>query len=273
MTKLKLGTMASLINKPEAELQKVHNLGLPTCQVVCWEPGRFTDELAQELLAACRAHSIEITTLWVGMPGPTVWNLVDGPRTIGLVPDWMRAVRLQALRAGADFAKKVGVPSIATHVGFIPEDPNDPRYMGTIDALKDIAGYCRSLDLQFWFETGQETPVTLLRAIEDIGTDNLGINLDPANLLAYGKANPIDALDVFGKYVRGVHAKDGEYPANGRDLGREKALGEGRVDFPRLVPKLKSLGFQGALTIEREISGTQQIEDIRRAIRLLEPLL
>ena len=273
MAKLKLGTMVGLVHGPEQELKKVRDLGLPTCQVSCWDPAYYTDEMAERLVSAGREHGVEVTTIWAGTPGYKMWNLVDGPRTIGLVPEWYRAVRLEALKRGADFAKKVGVPSITTHVGFIPEDPNDPRYDGTIDALKELAFYCGERELQFWFETGQETPVTLLRAIEDIGTDNLGINLDPANLLLYGKANPVDALDVFGRYVRGVHAKDGDYPTNGRQLGQEKPLGEGRVDFPRLVPKLKSLGFQGALTIEREISGPQQIEDIRRAIKLLEPLL
>lgn len=84
--------------------------------------------------------------------------------------------------------------------------------------------------------------------------------------------NPVDALDVFGRYVRGVHAKDGRYPTNGRELGRETPLTEGQVDFPVLIPKLKSLGYRGALTIEREISDPQQADDIRRAIRLLEPL-
>lgn len=82
----------------------------------------------------------------------------------------------------------------------------------------------------------------------------------------------IDALDVFGQYVRGVHAKDGEYPTDGQNLGVEKPMGEGRVHFPVLVPRLKSLGYRGHLTIEREISGPRQIEDIQRAIAILEPL-
>jgi sugar phosphate isomerase/epimerase len=89
----------------------------------------------------------------------------------------------------------------------------------------------------------------------------------------YGKANPVDALDVFGAHIVGVHAKDGDYPTNGRELGPEKPLGDGRVNFPKLVPKLKALGYTGALTIEREITGPQQIADIRRAIDLLTPLL
>ena len=99
------------------------------------------------------------------------------------------------------------------------------------------------------------------------------MNLDPANLLMYGKANPIDALDILGPYVKGVHAKDGEYPTDPRQLGVEKPLGEGRVNFPALIAKLKTFGYSGALTIEREISGPQQVEDIKRGMELLKALL
>jgi sugar phosphate isomerase/epimerase len=181
-------------------------------------------------------------------------------------------MRVDALLKGAEFASKLGVPDTITHAGFIPENPTDPLYEGTIEALRKVAVRNKELGLHFCFETGQETPITLLRAITDIGTGNLGINLDPANLLMYGKANPVDALDIFGTYVRGVHAKDGEYPTDPAKLGVEKAMGEGRVNFPVLVPKLKSLGYAGALTIEREISGDQQIVDIKRAIAILDPL-
>ena len=39
-----------------------------------------------------------------------------------------------------------------------------------------------------------------------------------------------------------------------------------------LIPKLKALGYTGALTIEREISGTKQIADIKHAIAVLSEL-
>jgi sugar phosphate isomerase/epimerase len=265
--------MASLPAGPEVELQKAHELGLPTCQIVCWQPDLFNEAMAQRLLAASQQYGVEVSTIWTGYPGPAVWNFTEGPATIGLTPPQYRTERVAALKAGADFAVRVGVPSITTHVGFIPEDPHDPLYPGLLAALADVVAYCRARGLTFCFETGQETPVTLLRVIEDLGRNNLGINLDAANLLLYGKANPVDALDVIGAYVRGVHAKDGEYPTNGRFLGEEKPLGEGRVNFPVLIPKLKGMGFTGALTIEREISGPKQIEDIKRAIQLLTPLL
>jgi L-ribulose-5-phosphate 3-epimerase len=272
-SRMRLGIKSILGKGPEEELSKAREMGLPTCQIDTWQPELFTDEMAERLIAASKQYEVEVTTIWTGTPGPRVWNLIEGPATIGLVPEKYRPQRVEALKRGADFAAKVGVPSITTHVGFIPENPNDPLYPGLLGALHEVVEYCAERGLTFCFETGQETPVTLLRTIEDLGTSNLGINLDPANLLMYGKANPVDALDVFGRYVVGVHAKDGEYPTNGRELGVEKPLGEGRVDYPRLIAKLKDLGYAGALTIEREISGPKQIEDIKHAIKVLSELI
>jgi sugar phosphate isomerase/epimerase len=127
--------------------------------------------------------------------------------------------------------------------------------------------------MEFWFETGQETPVTLLRLIRAVGTGNLGVNLDPANLVLYGKANPVDSLDVLGPYVRNLHAKDGFYPTDPMELGREVKVGEGAVNWPRLVTRLGEIGFSGEFIIEREISGEQQRRDIADTVGCLRRLL
>lgn len=271
--KLRIGVMMTLGPDVRREVEKVREFGLDNCQLNCWDPSQYTDDRAAEVRAACAEFGVEITSLWTGYSGPAVWNFVDGPSTIGLVPPEYREQRVRDLIAGAEFAAKIGAPCTRTHAGFIPENPKDPLYEGTIEALAKVARRCRELGLGFAFETGQETPVTLLRAMSDIGTDNLGVNLDPANLLMYGKANPVDALDLLGPHLLGVHAKDGDYPTDPRHLGPEKPLGEGRVDFPRFVAKAKAMGYRGSLTIEREISGERQIADIRRAIELLTPLL
>lgn len=273
MPKLKLGVIVGLGEDPEAALKKVHVLGLPTCQLKCSLPQHYTKENIRKVKDACRRYDVQISSIWAGYPGPAVWNFIEGPKTIGLVPKKWRRIRIDALKAGADFAAALGVSNISTHCGFIPENPNDPAYGDVIKALREVVAHCRRKKIAFCFETGQETPVVLLRCIEDLGYDYLGINFDTANLILYGKANPIDALDVVGKYVLGVHAKDGFYPTNGRELGKEVALGNGKVNFREFVPKLKKLGYRGALTIEREISGPQQIRDIERAKKLLGPLL
>ena len=113
----------------------------------------------------------------------------------------------------------------------------------------------------------------MLRCFEEVGCDNLGINLDTANLILYGKANPVDALDVFGRHVRNLHAKDGLYPINGHDLGTEVRLGDGKVDFRALFQKLKELGYDSYVTIEREIEGAEQAADILYAKEYLEKII
>jgi sugar phosphate isomerase/epimerase len=133
--------------------------------------------------------------------------------------------------------------------------------------------YCRHNGQRFRYETGQETPITLVRAMQDIGLDNQGVNFDLANLILYGKANPVDAIEILAPYVQGIHAKDGLWPTNPRELGKEVPIGTGKVDFPRIIARLKQLHYPGAVTIEREISGPQQIEDVRAASAYLQRLI
>jgi len=272
MPTLPIGVLVPLTEGPDDELAKLVKLGLHSCQVCCWKPQMYTPKLGQTLTQASRRHGVSVTTLWAGYPGPAVWNFTDGPKTIGLVPAAYRAERVEALKAAARFAASIGLASITTHVGFIPEDPNDALFAATLEALRQVVETCRAEGVEFWFETGQETPVTLLRTIEALRRTGLGVNLDTANLILYGKANPVDALDVIGQFVRGVHAKDGLYPTDGDHLGKEVPLGQGKVDFPRFMARLRELGYGGAITIEREISGPQQVKDIQAAVELLRPL-
>lgn len=271
--KLEIGVMVGLSENVNESFEHVAQFGLHSCQLCCWKPSILTPALADKVVAASRKFGVKVSHYWAGHSGETVWNFLRGPATIGLVPPLPRAQRVMELKQGADFAAQIGTSYVITHAGFIPEDPNDANYPPLLAALGEVVSHCKSKKLTFCFETGQETPVTLLRTIEDLGKEGLGINLDPANLILYGKANPVDALEVFGQYVCGVHAKDGCYPTNGRELGAETPLGQGKVDFPRLVAGLKKLGYTGPLTIEREISGDQQIADIKAGIKLLEPLL
>ena len=50
-------------------------------------------------------------------------------------------------------------------------------------------------------------------------------------------------------------------------------MGEGLVDYPRFIAKLKSIGYDRTITIEREIKGDQQIADILKAKAMLEELI
>src|SRR5258707_2934432 len=267
---LRLGLILGIGKDPDAAMAKVHDLGLPTCQV-------FVDEidslLSGRLREALNKYQIEATSLVVGGPGREAWDFYEGPLTIGLVPRETREARIAHIKKASDFAKQCGIAAVQTHCGFIPENPNDPVYKETVTAMREAAGYCKRNGQNFRYETGQETPITLVRAIQDVGLDNQGVNFDLANLILYGKANPVDAVEFLGPYVQGVHAKDGLWPTNPRKLGEEVPISKGKVDFPRIITRLKELNYRGAVTIEREISGPQQVEDVRAAKAYLEKLI
>lgn len=272
---MKIGTMLYFGSLEEAEqsFARLRALGFSSCQLNSWEPQKWTTENADGLRSLARRYDVEISSFWCGWSGPAVWNFYEGQQTLGLVPPQYREQRVKELCAGADFAHRIGLTDVVTHMGFIPENPFDPNFLPLCDAIRQVAQHLKENGQNLLFETGQETPVTLLRCFETVGTDNLAVNLDTANLILYGKADPVAALDVFGKYVRNIHAKDGFYPTNGHDLGEEVRLGDGKVDFRGLFRKLREVGYDAYVTIEREISGAQQEEDILFAKAYLENII
>lgn len=277
---MKIGVLIELFKDTNIDerFAELRSMGMESCQLVCWNREILHDDkVAEAVNAAVEKHGVHITAFWCGWEGRKVWDFYEGQLTLGLVPSDYRVERLKMLMEGSDFAKKIYVKDFATHVGYMPENPYDPKYEEVLVACKAIVEKCRENGQNFLFETGQETPVTLKRAIQDIekalGKGHVGINLDPANLLMYGKANPVDALDVFGEYVMGIHGKDGCYPTDGHALGAEMPLGQGKVNYPAFIAKLKEVGYQGDITIEREISGEEQKKDILMAKEVLEKLI
>jgi len=268
--KMRLGVITGVSKDPEAAIKHVRDLGFPTCQLAIQA---FDDDTVAKLRDALAKYGIEATSAVATGPPPEVYDFYKGPLTIGLVPHQYREARITRIKQVSDFAKKAGIPGVQTHCGFLPENPNEPLYTEAVNAIRTVAAYCKQNGQTFRCETGQETPITLVRAIKDIGLDNVGVNFDAANLVLYGKANPVDAVEVLGPYIMGVHAKDGLYPTNPRQLGREVPIGEGKVNFPVLIGLLKKAGYQNPLTIEREIEGAKQTQDILGAKAYLEKLI
>jgi len=273
MRKWPLGSIVNLEEVLNGKWEDFVALGLDTCQM---RTACDIDVNNAELLAKTRdfAASIPMPSAVMGWSGVGIWDFVDGPRTLGVVPVETRARRVAELKNQLAFCGKAGIRLTNTHIGFVPENPSDPAYESLVETVADLGRFAESVGTTLNMETGQETCVTLKRLILDAGSPALGINLDPANLLMYGKSNPMDAADVFGELVRSVHVKDGCYPTGDmKKLGEEKAFGSGMVNFGVLFDKLAKKGFNGPLIIEREISGPQQIEDIKLAISLVDSLI
>ena len=276
MYNLKIGVIESIDDVLVNGTSKLDKVGLTEIQLNCWNVPLCTEENANKIKEMFKGK-YSISGVWGGWcVGPTVWNFIDGPQTIGIVPEEWRKERVEGLKKIMDFANMLGVKTVTTHMGFMPENPNTKEYKDILETIYDLCLYASQYGINFCFETGQETPTTILRTINDVkarGLDNLRINLDPANLLLYGKGNPMDAVDIFGQYVVSMHVKDGDYPTDGNNLGCEYKVGTGRVNFDYILRKLRTFNYQGPLTIEREISGEQQNKDIIDTIEYLQNIL
>ena len=269
-----VGLLIQPAHGPEATISRVKDLGFSNCFFSLDEYlGKYSPALARELSGLLDKYGVTATCAEVVQPGPLVWDFLEGPSTIGLVPRATRQARIDALKQTSDFAKLIGIPQVQTHCGFIPENPKDPFYDETVLAIRQVAQHCAANGQNFLMETGQETPTTVARAIKDVNVPTLGVGLDTANLILYGKANPSDAVDILGAHVKSVHAKDGMWPTDPMKLGEEALIGKGRVDFLQVFTKLNKMGYRGAITIERETSGPQQVEDVKREKLYLEEII
>jgi L-ribulose-5-phosphate 3-epimerase len=271
---MEVGLLIVPFGDPEGTFRRVRDMGFNNCFLSLdgYIDG-FTPQVASQFGELIAKNSLTVTTVEVVGPKPLEWNFLRGPSTIGLVPPKTRAARIDALRQVSDFARLLGVPQVQTHCGFIPEDPADPLYPGAVEAIRDVAQHCQGNSQRFLMETGQETPTTMSRMLRDVNMPNLAVGLDTANLILYGKANPVDAVDIIGTHVHSIHAKDGKWPTDPNELGEEVLIGKGLVDFKAVFTKLHKLGYTGAVTIERETSGPQQIEDVKNEKLYLEKIL
>lgn len=256
--KITIGVIQYDLSDIDKSFKDLHEQGFGSCEIN-YKKNTLNEAFAEKVKEASKKHDIKVTTL-VGVPGSkSEWNFRRGPATIGLVPEEERAEKIKVYHEMIDFCAMADIPAMHSHFGFIPEDPSSEQYTSFIKVMQDLANYAKERNIMIYFETGQETPTTLIRALKDIGTGNVFINCDLANLLMYGKANSLDAVKQFGSLIKEFHAKDGKYPDpnNPYELGAEVPIPTGEVDFPAVIAELKKQGFQGAVTIECELNGSR----------------
>ena len=101
--------------------------------------------------------------------------------------------------------------------------------------------------------------------LDEIGSANLGMILDPANLFLPGEARPENArssldraFECFGSEILLAHGKDIR-AGDGIDFC---GTGLGMVDFPYLAGKLRASGFRGAMYLH----GIYDEADMPRAL-------
>jgi len=190
-----------------------------------------------------------------------------------------------------DLAKDLETNIVTTHIGVVPDDKNHPRYKIMQEACNELGTYADSVGAYFAIETGPEEAITLKNFLDDLSCKGVRVNYDPANLVMVTGDDPVKGVYTLKDYIVHTHAKDGiqikesdpeyiyECFAGSRpqdfhvdDYFEEVALGKGNVDFPSYVKALEDIGYNGFLTIEREV-GENPEKDIKEAVSFLKKLV
>lgn len=253
----------------EEKFGKLRETGLEACQLV-YKPAVYTEEAADVIRDCAEEAGIEISAQFCGYyDSLCLWDNYYDHHLAGINSAVFGESRIKYLLSAVPFMKRLGITDMIIHGGFVSNDPFSQSYTGMLACVRMLGGRLKSEGMNLLFETGGESPVTLLRLFEDSGLDNLYVNLDTANLIMYGYGNPVDAVYTYGKYVRNMHAKDGFPPTSGRSLGKEVPIGQGYVDFPRVFAELAKVGYDRYVIIECEIQGKDHQAEIVKAFDYL----
>tara|TARA_B100001059_G_scaffold229209_1_gene261441 strand:- start:73 stop:951 length:879 start_codon:yes stop_codon:yes gene_type:complete len=253
---------------PESLVDRLKKTGLKAVQLaltpLVTDPTRWSDTFSR-----LEAAGIEVLS---GMMEPLEEDystLESIARSGGVRPDATWEGNLRMASAIAECAAANGIELVTLHAGFIPKDADDPERGIMLDRLGLIIDVFAKHRVQVAFETGQETATTLLELLDLLDrSSHLGVNFDPANMILYGKGDPIDALQALAPHVLQVHIKDALPAGAPGSWGSEMPAGEGAVDWPAFLSIVEGLERPIDLVIERE-GGDRRIEDIRKAIAML----
>lgn len=187
-------------------------------------------------------------------------------KTGGIVPDqhWdeVKGLIKKAARLSAEWK----APALSLHAGFL--DEKNPAALKTFtERMKFMVDVCGEAGVPLILESGQETAEDLARFLTAV--PGVGVNFDPANMILYGKGDPVAAVKILAPWIRHVHVKDAVQTKVPGTWGTETVWGEGEVNPAAFLAALETAGYTGAFAIEREGRSTRVADIATAAKRLL----
>ena len=199
------------------------------------------------------------------------------------------AAKIEYIKRTVDIGLELGCHIVTTHIGVIPADRSHPRYRVMKEACMEAGEYAARFGSCIAVETGPELIATLKSFVDDCGP-GMAINYDPGNIVMVTGDDEVKAVYTAGKSIVHTHAKDGKseieidageyyhmFAEGGLEWARsvnyatEMPLGQGKVRWAEYLKALAGVGYDGFLTIEREVKNGA--EDIRMAVRFLSDML
>jgi len=236
-----------------------------SCIPICFLPdlvaGRmgFTDWVA--MASRCRLDGIEMYDGYVqDWSRPGLEAMAREVRDTGLpvsmftgYGDFGRPEQGDAARAVAEVKRNVdaaatfGAPIVRIVGGrWPPGAARDVALRAVAEGVRRCLDYAEARGLTLALENHPEIGTSVadfLRILELVDDMRLGVNLDTSNCMCAGES-AVDLVRHIAPRVVHVHVSD-----RSADL-EHQVVGEGVVDFPAIFRALRSVGFDGWLSLE-----------------------
>jgi sugar phosphate isomerase/epimerase len=279
----KIGTLADWFGKGIIEgIRESERCGASGVQLYAWnefDPGNLSAEKKKEVKETAVECGQEISALCGELGGHGLEIAADNPRKI----DYLKRV--------TDLALELDCRIVTTHIGIVPQDPASEKFTVMREACAAIGAYAAERGVTIAIETGPE-PVSRLKQFIDNCGPGLGINYDPGNLVMVTNDDEVAGVKIAGASIVHTHAKDGrmnhyagpeevyalfakggiEAISKVSEWFTETPLGKGSVRWLPYLAALEETGYDGYLTIEREVK-ENAAEDIRAAVSFLKDII
>lgn len=244
----------------DALLATVAAIGLAGVQIALSPRiGPLPDAVAG--LERLRTNGLRLVSGMMALDGEDYSTLETIARTGGVRPDATWPANRDHAESVAELAAAAGIRLVTFHAGFIPEDLEDGERARLLDRLRVVAGLFAEREVDLALETGQETASTLAEALDDLACPNVGVNFDPANMILYGKGDPVAALRRLAPRVRQIHVKDALPTTEPGTWGAEVRAGTGAVDWDAFFGVALAIDPPVDFVIERE-AGADRSDDV-----------
>jgi L-ribulose-5-phosphate 3-epimerase len=194
------------------------------------------------------------------------WGLT--PSALSGHSDLTTAAGLADGKKAIDLTEKFGLTIMNTAVGgHYSEDEDKSAFMRHIHELADYAakrGIVVALEVHGDI---MATGTLSIPLIQEIGRANVGINYDTANCVFYGGVQAVDDIGPCVPYLKHIHLKDKRGGARVWDF---PAVGEGPVDFKRILRILEDGKYKGPFSVEIEFFGEPwpPVEEVHRSMKV-----
>jgi len=228
-------------------------------------PENMTGAKVNEWLSLVKSHGMVFSAI-CGDLGATPEHVGSGFE-IAEENKW----RVQRSKDIMDLAKRLECNVVTTHIGTVPAQECEKKEIMR-KACRELALYADSIGSYFAVETGPESAALLCEFLDSLGATGVRVNYDPANLVMVVADDPVAGVHTLSKYIVHTHAKDGLQLSKDPLKWEEVPLGQGGVNWNEYLKALNAIGYDGFLTIEREV-GDNPDADIRLAVEFLKERL